>query len=197
MAGPKNAKLLFQFKVTLLDIDPPIWRRIRVPDCTLDELHEYIQTAMGWTNSHLHRFEIGGTWYCDPDLMEEDFDEFECRDSTMTTLSQLVPSSRRKFRFTYVYDFGDNWTHEIVFEGTSAVEDGKPLPVCVEGESACPPEDVGGTWGYDGFLEALADPQHEQHDELRAWSGPFDPEAFDATVTTSAMREGLPDWRDW
>ncbi|MEX0718574.1 MAG: plasmid pRiA4b ORF-3 family protein [Planctomycetaceae bacterium] len=196
MASPQNAKPLFQLMITLLDIDPPIWRRIGVPDCTLNELHEFIQTAMGWTNSHLHRFEIGGMWYCDPNLMEEDFDEFECEDSTTTKLSRLVPSGRKKLRFIYVYDFGDSWTHEIVFEGTRPSEDGKPLPVCVEGERACPPEDIGGPWGYEEFLEAIADPEHEQHEEFQEWSGPFDPEAFDAQEATRAMREGLPDRRD-
>lgn len=82
-----------------------------------------------------------------------------------------------------------------MFEGCLQAKQGQRYPVCVEGERACPPEDVGGVWGYADFLDAIADPKHEQHDELLQWSGPFDPEAFDAVKATKRMRRGLPDWR--
>ena len=118
------AERLYQFKITLLDSRPPIWRRIQVKDCTLDKLHEHIQTAMGWTNSHLHHFKIGERYYGDPMLMDENFEEFGYEDSTTTKLSDILPSTGKRFRFEYEYDFGDSWQHEVRFEGCVAAEPG-------------------------------------------------------------------------
>jgi hypothetical protein len=186
---------LYQFKITLLESQPPIWRRIQVKDSTLDKLHERIQTAMGWTNSHLHKFVIDGNRYGDPELLDDGFEDFDCIDSTVTKISEIVPSNVKRFQFFYVYDFGDGWEHEVLFEGYLKADKGGRYPVCVEGERNCPPEDVGGVWGYADFLEAIADPKHEQHDDYVGWAGDFDPEKFDAGETTKAMRRGLPDWR--
>jgi hypothetical protein len=193
--GNAGRQVLLQFKITLRDSKPPIWRRIQVRDCTLDKLHEHIQTSMGWTNAHLHRFEIGGKRFGDPGLFEEDFEEFEYLDSTRTRISQILPNSGKRFRFNYEYDFGDGWVHEVLFEGCPQLELGTKYPICLEGDRACPPEDVGGIWGYAEFLEALADPNHEQHAEFLKWTGPFDPEEFDAEGATKAMKKGLPEWR--
>jgi hypothetical protein len=187
---------IYQFKITLLDTQPPIWRRIQVGDCTLDKLHEHIQTAMGWTNSHLHHFRIGETLYGDPMLMQENFEELRYKDSMSTRLSEIVPRSGERFRFEYEYDFGDGWAHEVLFEGRLPVEPGKQYPVCLEGARACPPEDVGGVWGYVDFLAAISDPDHEAHKDMRAWIGrKFDPEAFSPVGATRRMKQGLPDWR--
>jgi hypothetical protein len=183
---------LFQFKITLLGSTPAIWRRIQVQDCTLDKLHEHIQTAMGWTNSHLHQFEIEGKRYGDPELLE---DCFEFVDSTKTMVSDIT-QRRRRFAFKYEYDFGDGWEHEVLFEGCPGIEKGQNYPVCVEGERACPPEDVGGVWGYQDFLAAIADPKHEEHDTFLEWcGGSFFPDKFDAVSATRRMVRGLPDWR--
>jgi len=165
-------------------------------DCTLDKLHEHIQTAMGWTNSHLHQFEIDKQRYADPMLLEENFEELDCRDSTTTTLSDIVPKSGKRFQFIYEYDFGDSWNHEVLFEGCPNPEPGQKYPLCLEGEQACPPEDVGGIGGFYEYLQALADPKHEQHEQFLEWCGPFDPEAFDVGKATKAMKKGLPDWRE-
>ncbi len=187
---------LYQFKITLLDSHPPIWRRIQVKNCTLDKLHEHIQTAMGWTNSHLHHFRIGGHLYGDPLLMEENFEEMEYQDSTNTKLSDILPQSGKRFRFEYEYDFGDCWRHEVLFEGVLRAERGKRYPVCVEGARACPPEDVGGTPGYQDFLEEISEPENEDREGLLEWAGgSFDPEAFDPTQATKEMHRGLPNWR--
>ncbi|MFT5325672.1 MAG: hypothetical protein ACI8P0_003544 [Planctomycetaceae bacterium] len=186
---------LYQFKITLLESQPPIWRRIQVRNCTLDRFHERIQTAMGWTNSHLHQFEIDGERYGDPELIDDGFEDFECVDSTIRKISEIVPKDGKRFQFTYEYDFGDCWKHDVLFEGCLKAEKGGRYPLCVEGERACPPEDVGGIGGYEEFLEALADPKHEQHDDFVEWAGEFDPEMFDVEKTTKAMRRGLPDWR--
>lgn len=186
---------LYQFKITLLEARPSIWRRIQVKDCTLDTFHERIQTAMGWTNSHLHQFEIDGERFGDPELLDDGFADFKCVDSTVTTISEVVPKDGKRFRFLYEYDFGDGWEHEVLFEGCLKAEKGGRYPRCVEGERNCPPEDVGGVWGYAEFLEAINNPDHEQHGEFVEWAGEFDSEDFDADETTTAMRRGLPDWR--
>jgi hypothetical protein len=194
-AIPANDRL-FQFKITLKEIQPPIWRRIQVKDGTLDKLHEHIQTAMGWTNSHLHRFKIGDKEYGDPDLLFDDVEPWGFEDSTSTKISEVLPRSGRRFLFEYEYDFGDGWQHDVLFEGCVQAERGNRYPVCLEGVRCCPPEDVGGTPGYEEFLEALADPEHERHDEFLRWAGGrFDPEEFDADKVTKKMRRGLPDWR--
>jgi hypothetical protein len=187
---------VFQFKITLLECNPPIWRRIQAKDCTLDRLHEHLQTAMGWTNSHLHDFRIEGKNYGDPLLLEENFEQFDCRDSTSTMVSDILPRPGNRFSFEYLYDFGDRWRHDVLFEGVVRAGPGLRYPFCVEGARACPPEDVGGTGGYEQFLEALADRSHSQHAEYRKWiGGRFNPERFDVAATTRRMRRGLPDWR--
>jgi hypothetical protein len=189
------SKRLYQFKITLLESQPPIWWRIQVRNCTLNRLHNHIQTAMGWTNSHLHQFEIDGERHGDPELIDDGFEDFECVDSTITKISEIVPKDGSRFGFLYEYDFGDGWKHEVLFEGCLKAESGGRYPLCVEGGRNCPPEDVGGIGGYEEFLEALTDPKHEQHDDSVEWAGEFEPEMFDVEKTTKAMRRGLPDWR--
>lgn len=186
----------YQFKITLMGAPRPIWRRIVVDDCSLDKLHEHIQTAMGWTNSHLHHFRIGEDLYGDPMLMQENFGEMKYRDSTATPLSAILPRGKGKFRFAYEYDFGDGWEHLIEFESRVTPGPGERRPRCVEGQGACPPEDVGGVWGYADFLEAIADPDHEEHESFLEWvGGKFNADAFRPTEATRRMKQGLPDWR--
>ena len=187
---------VYQFKIMLKETRPPIWRRIQVGDCMLDTLHEHIQTAMGWTNSHMHHFRIEGALYGDPMLMEETFGELRYKDSTTTRLSDILPESVEPFRFEYEYDFGDGWLHEIAFEGRLRADSKQKAPLCLGGERACPPEDVGGVWGYVDFLEAIADTENAQHKEMRRWIGrKFDPEAFSPVAATRRMKSGLRDWR--
>lgn len=187
---------LYQFKITLKGIKPPIWRRIQTKDCTLDRLHEHIQTAMGWTNSHLHQFKIGGVVHGDPQLLCEGGEDERPINSRRKKISKIVPADGKRFSFDYEYDFGDGWEHEVLFEGCLRAEKGARYPLCVEGERACPPEDVGGICGYQDYLEAMADPKHEQHKDFVEWRGPFDSEEFDAVAATREMRRGLPDWRE-
>ena len=113
----------------------------------------------------------------------------------VTKISEIIPKDGKRFQFTYEYDFGDDWQHEVIFEGCLRAEKGGRYPVCVEGERACPPEDVGGVWGYVEFLEAIADPKHEEHERMLEWAGEFDAEKFNAGKATKLMRRGLPDWR--
>lgn len=191
-----NGAGIYQLKITLLGFKPVIWRRIVVEDCTLDKLHEHVQTAMGWTNSHLHQFRVGKQLYGDPELMQENFEEFDFRDSTTTKLSRILPADGKRFSFFYEYDFGDSWEHEIRFEKVVDAAPGESYPRCTQGERACPPEDCGGVWGYADLLDAIGDKHHEQHEELLEWLGEsFDPEAFDAKAATNEMQRGLPAWR--
>lgn len=183
-----ESDLLLQFKITLLDIKPAIWRRIQVKDGTLADLHELIQAAMGWWNYHLHQFEVEGVRY--GPLPEDDFDYgLEMEDESSVRLVDLVRKSGKRTRWVYEYDFGDGWRHEVLFEGFPPKQQGQKYPVCLEGERACPPEDVGGPWGYVEYLEAMANPNHERHEEFMDWRGPFDPEAFDPKKATKEMRK--------
>ncbi|QDU26351.1 Plasmid pRiA4b ORF-3-like protein [Anatilimnocola aggregata] len=189
-------KTVYQFKITLRGIKPAIWRRIQVENCTLERLHEHIQMAMGWTNSHLHQFEIAGRYCGDPDLLEDLFEELDFLDSTQTLISQILPPTKKKFAFKYEYDFGDGWEHEILYEGSVLAEAANKYPVCLAGERACPPEDVGGIWGYQNFLAARADPKHEEHEEMMDWYGQeYSPEIFDAATATQRMNQSYPEWR--
>lgn len=184
----KKSDLLFQFKITLLDIRPPIWRRIQIPDCTLADLHEYIQVTFGWLNSHLHQFEIDGERYSQPSPDGDDY-ELDFKDEAGILISKLLPKSGERTKWIYEYDFGDGWRHEVLFEGFPPKDPKVKYPLCLEGKRACPPEDCGGPWGYANFLDVIANPKHEEHAEMLEWSGPFDPEAFDAKKATREMRK--------
>jgi hypothetical protein len=190
-----TSRRLFQFKITLRGTEPAIWRRIQVFDDTLDKLHEHVQTAMGWSNSHLHHFFIQGRRIGDPELLQDDFEPCTALDSTKTLISALLPAQSAPVSFEYHYDFGDSWVHDVHFEGSPPPQPGAAYPNCLEGERACPPEDVGGIRGYAEYLEAMADPSHERHQEMLDWNGPFNPDAFKPHLATHVMQEGMPDWR--
>lgn len=174
---------VYQLKITLKDIRPPVWRRVVVPDCSLAELHEVIQAAMGWENYHLYDFVVGGERYTDPRGM----DDLDMEDAGKVKLSQVAPKEKAKLRYTY--DFGDNWQHEVLVEKVLPPEEGQKYPVCIAGKRACPPEDVGGPWGYMEFAEAIRDPQHERHEEFIEWRGEFDPEVFDPDAVNLELRQ--------
>src|SRR5205823_3065933 len=169
---------------------PPIWRRIEVPDCSLGDLHGVIQTVMGWTDSHMHQFVVRGTYY--GRTAPDDFGfgtDMEVEDEEGILLSQIVTGGR-KVKFRYEYDFGDGWQHDIEFERVVEREPKVKYPRCVEGKRACPPEDVGGPWGYADFLEAIADPKHENHRDMKEWvGGKFDPEKFSVEAVNKELRQ--------
>jgi hypothetical protein len=185
MADPKK-QLAYQLKVTLRYSKPPIWRRLVVRgNATLGELHDVLQIAMGWTNSHLHQFRVGEEYYGTP---HPEWDA-DVRDETKAQLSRVAPSE--KFKFVYDYDFGDGWEHEVVVKKITAAAANMPLAVCVTGKGACPPEDCGGIWGYMNLLEVMQDPDHPDHEDLMEWlEDEFDPKAFDVAEVNSEL-EGL------
>lgn len=175
---------IFQLRITLLDIEPMIWRRVLVSqDLTLPRLHSVFQTVMGWTNAHLHQFTVGDLRFGDPD---PDFEPGPI-DYRRITLNQIAP--HRGSTCVYEYDFGDSWDHLIEVEEELPVETvAGQIPLCLAGERACPPEDCGGPGGYARFLEAIRDQQHPEHDGYREWAGgDFDPDAFNFERVNQAL----------
>jgi hypothetical protein len=182
---------IYQFQITLLDTKPKIWRRIQIPDCKLNTLHYHIQAVMGWTNGHLHHFDIKGERHGIPEHLDYDGDG-DVVDSKKIMVSDIVPQNGKKIAFRYTYDFGDNWEHEVLFEGLVKPDPSTKYPVCFEGERAGPPENCGGTPGYEHLLAVLADPRHEGHRDMLEWVGEdFDPQRFDARIATVRMVRGL------
>lgn len=175
VARNPSGKITLQLKVGLRDTDPLVWRQLLVPgSITLETLHFVIQAAMGWEDRHEHAFEIYGKRYS---LMnfesEEDLRDLE-EDGVWI---HLVLGEGDLF--TYEYDFGDTWLHDIEVENVEEVVTPMRQAVCLDGAMACPPEDSGGPRRYADFLTAMADPDHDEHNALRDWfGGSFDPEEF-------------------
>lgn len=184
-----SGQVVYQFKITLKGSKPPIWRRIETLDIPLATFHRAIQTAMGWTNCHLHTFEVDRTRYTDPRMLDDGFPDPNEHSYKGITISRLLRDHGPKPRLIYTYDFGDGWEHKVDLEKTTARQSRVRYPRCTAGARACPPEDVGGIYGYAEFLEAIADPEHERHDEFLEWiGGDFDPEAFDLVAINQAMK---------
>jgi hypothetical protein len=178
-----KAALIYRLKVTLRGSKPPIWRRVSLSgNDRLDRVHMILNCAMGWTDTHLHAFEIGGTRYSvpDPETIHEDKDE---RKVTLAELPLTVGSS-----FTYWYDFGDGWEHRVVVESVEPADASTKPPACEAGRRACPPEDIGGMYGYFDFLRSP-----ERWPEY----GPagFDPDAFDGDEVNYALRQLPKKWQ--
>lgn len=185
---PNLPPTIYQLKITLLDIDPPIWRRITFPAsfrlCCLDTA---IQTAMGWTNSHLHQFEKDDQSWGVPEW--DDMGDFDWIDESKTRLGGVLLCEGESLK--YQYDFGDDWEHEVELEKILPAKDAAPKPSCLAGERRCPPEDVGGVYGYHEFLEAILDPNHGDYDRYRRWAGGHFLDEFDVKAvnkTLAAMR---------
>jgi hypothetical protein len=177
--------MIYRLSITLADVEPPVWRVVEVPDCTLGELHDVIQVAMGWQESHMHQFILNKKYYGRPSPDDYGID---VQDEEGIRLSQIF-TGKKKPRLVYEYDFGDSWQHEIRLERTLEPEPKVKYPRCVEGARACPPEDCGGAWGYADFLEAMADPKHENHRDMKEWiGGKFDPEKFSADKVNKELR---------
>ena len=166
---------LYQLKVSLIGTKPPIWRRLIVSSAmTLSEIHDVIQIAMGWTDSHLHQFIFGDVFYGEPD---PDWDDGTILENRVRIGSLL---KRSKDWIVYEYDFGDSWEHRIELEKIVPFSPEIITPSCTGGRRGCPPEDVGGVWGYAQFLETYKDNKHPEHEEMLEWIGEyFDPDKFD------------------
>jgi hypothetical protein len=171
----------WQLRVELLEVTPRVWRRLLIPeDLTLPRLNYILQTSMGWEHSHLHEFILAGRRYSTPD--DDLSEELEQLDETRVVLADALGNESRCF--DYVYDFGDNWHHVVIVEDPFAGHSEQGLRIrCIDGENACPPEDVGGPSGYAEFLAAIADPSHEEHAHYLQWvGGSFDATRFNITA---------------
>jgi hypothetical protein len=180
------AKNVYQLKVTIVGTKPHVWRRVVVAeDTTLRRLHDILQAAFGWSDCHLHEFDIDGVRYGGAD--GEGWGE-PPKDERRARLRQMVGAGSV---FSYVYDFGDNWQHKIVVEKVVQAEAGVKYPSCTGGRRACPPEDCGGAWGYQELLKTLADPDHDEHESMLEWvGGEFDADAFDPGDFVHRLRLG-------
>ena len=179
----RPSSTVHHFQVTLQEVEPPIWREIQVPsNYSFWDLHVAIQDAMGWLDYHLHGFEI-----LNPEtgeLQRIGIPDEEFLDEHPTLAGWEIPISdyfsKENLTATYTYDFGDYWQHTVTLKDVEERSSGTVYPRCIAGARACPPEDVGGTWGYEEFLEAIQNPSHEEHETMLEWiGGQFDPEQFD------------------
>jgi Plasmid pRiA4b ORF-3-like protein len=177
MPVTKATPTICQLKITLLEIEPPISRRIQVPSTIpLNRLHDVFQVVMGWTDSHLHQFEKDRKYWGVPET--DEFGDLALIDEKKVPVREILKTEGDSV--VYVYDFGDDWRHEVVLEKILPAKEGATKPVCLAGERRCPPEDVGGPHGYTEFLEVIFQPGHEEFEHFRGWSGgKFHAEDFD------------------
>ena len=183
-AGRVTARTrIYQLKIQLRGVRPPVWRRVLFPgEMNLAELHEVVQTTMGWTNSHLHEFEVEGARYGLPD---PDWGLDEVVDESRVKLFRVAQEGTR---LRYAYDFGDGWVHDVTVEKVLGWQLGTRYPCCIAGRRACPPEDVGGPSGYQDFLLAVSDPRHAEHEQWVEWvGGRFDPAEFDLAAVDKSL----------
>jgi len=136
----------------------------------------------------MHQFRIANRCYADTQILEDT----DALDTSRTRVSDLVELHGTKLRMEYEYDFGDSWLHTVDLEKVVESEPGSKYPRCLDGACACPPEDVGGVYGFADFVEAITDPGHSEYADYLDWHGPFDPAEFDAAKATRRMRKGVP-----
>ena len=200
--SPRQKRTVHQLLVTLRGTNPLIWRRIVVPsNVLLEKLHEILQVAMGWENCHLHQFQASGVTYVmvDPegDGTGHEVDPSEwawgkpAAYADQTRLDRVASSVGD--HLVYVYDFGDDWTHDIIAEDVYPPERDATYPICLAGSRRCPREDAGGVYGYEEMLQIIQDPDHEEYDSTVMWLGDdFEPDDFEVATTNAALRQGLP-----
>lgn len=184
--------LIARLRIILNDVEPMPMRHIEVPlKIRLDRLHEVIQAAMGWTDTHLYEFRVDDSGWGTPD--PDGFYDGPMDAKKMTLKKLLDQTATRTIQ--YVYDFGDDWDHSIRIERVGEATQGVTCPRLLKAAGACPPEDVGGAWGYEEFLEALVDPDHEQHEDMVRWSGgKFDAEDAGADTIIERFERLAKKW---
>mgnify|MGYP000935233432 CR=1 FL=1 len=181
---------ILQLKITLKGIRPPVWRRILVKDdITFYKLNNIIQCVMGWSGYHLYEFRLGNLIIGEKDEDYYNFyGDYEFKSARRLKLSSI--NFKPKDKFFYIYDFGDNWEHSITVEKVLEPQEGMKYPICIAGKRNCPPEDVGGPWGYQNFLEAIKNPNHPEHESMLEWIGGFfDPEEFNMDTINHELRK--------
>ena len=186
---PAKQSTVYRFKVVLDRTKPPIWRRIEILDCSLAKLHDAIQSAMGWYDCHLHAFDVDGTLY-EPPRSQHGFSDPIEETYEGINIGGLIDEYGPKLKLKYWYDFGDSWWHTLTLEAIVEAEPEVGYPRCTAGARCCPPEDVGGVYGFYNYLEIIQRPDHPQYDDMLEWNGEFDPEAFDVQDATKSMQLG-------
>lgn len=189
--GVESLQYIYQLKVTIAGIKPPVWRRVLVPaDINLAHLHDVLQIVMGWTNSHLHQYVFGETIYGVPDENRDLFFGMKFMDENKSTLSSLLVQENDSI--IYEYDFGDNWEHNITLEKKFPDDNSINLPTCIKGRRSSPPENCGGVPGYENLLEILSTPTDPDYQECIRWIGVhFDPEHFDMNEVNRRLHESV------
>jgi hypothetical protein len=182
---------VIRLKVTLDDVEPKVLRRIEIPvDIKLDRLHLTLQAALGWTNSHLFEIYAPDIGWGIPDPARPDGP----LDTRKIRLIEVIEDTGMK-TLRYLYDFGDGWEHTFKVERLAAADPAIVYPRLIEASGRCPPEDVGGPWGYADMLVALADPKHERHAEIHEWLGEaFDPDVFDPVPLQAEVAALAKQW---
>ena len=186
-----TADTIAHLKITLDDVKPIVLRRVEVPaTLRLDRLHLAIQAAMGWTNTHLYEILARDTGWGIPDPDWGD-GPLDARKARLIDVLEDVGTKTLK----YLYDFGDGWEHTVKVERIAAPEPGAAYPRLIEAAGRCPPEDVGGPWGYAELLAAIDDPKHERHAEFKEWiSDDFDPVVVDIEWLTEEVAALAKRW---
>ena len=184
---PRMIEPVARIRIELQDLEPKIWRRVDVPlSSTLAALHDIIQVSFHWLDYHLYEFVVGERVYGVP-ADEDEFYDRKVFKAAAIRLKMLV--EREVDRFLYVYDFGDDWRHDVIVEEVRDGDEDTEYPAFVDGARRCPPEDVGGSDGFMEFLEAVLDASHEEHDRMMEWyGGPFDPEDIDEQRIRSVLK---------
>lgn len=186
---------VLQFKITLKNAEPKIWRRFLAPaNINFYELHLIIQNVMGWYNSHLHQFlynqhrNIIGN----PELMEQE----GVMDESIFHIKDYFTEPQKKI--DYEYDFGDGWMHELIFEKSINGEDGKFYPACFEGQGNCPPEDCGGVHGFSSLVQVMKSKKGKEYKEFKEWlGGDYDQDEFDLEYINESLKTYRSvDWTD-
>jgi len=173
-------------RATLLDVEPAVWRRLRMPAAaTLADLHGTLQAAFGWQDRGLHQItDFTGHAYADRELDPDAPDDVD--DARAAALAQTLP--RPGDRLRYEYHFNDEWEVDVVREPDPRGH-GVDRPYLIEGERAAPPEGCGGPHDYEELLAALRDRTHAEHEEVRAWlPAGFDPQRFDGAAVRRRLR---------
>ncbi len=181
-----------QLRVTIADIEPPIWRLLVVPlTWDLGKLHLVIQASFNWWDYHLHEFRIGGLSYGDATVIDE-FSDDDRRSFNESEVRLCDFHRQPGSMFIYKYDFGDNWDHLVEIEDFLALDAAPHHATCINGARARPPEDVGGIGGYENLLAVMADPTHEDHRSTKIWvGGHYDPEWFDLALVQKNVKNAL------
>lgn len=193
--------MAYQIKVSIKGIKPVVWRRLKIPgNITFQQLHQIIQASFGWLDYHLYKFEYNKTVVTIPN---DDYAPGELYGEDITELDSMTTMINEPFgtceRCLYEYDFGDCWEHEIIIEKSLKDTKKNSIPECIKGSGQRPPEDVGGSGGYEDFLDIIQDKKNPEREDMLSWAEKdtgghiFDPEYFNINEINRNLLYALED----